>query len=144
MNSNTKNSSSYTLESLKEHLIMLKKDFNHSFLEKHLDAEAIKKYTNDLETKIVGQIAIIKSMTYEEKMDPSLLDNSRLQRVANGSGQEIKDIHLLLKQYKLMKKMMLKFKEKPNGKEPPPAIAVKMPVPERPVYTDAISLKRSA
>lgn len=135
MNLNTKNSSSYNLESLKKHLMMLKK---------HLDDETIKKYANNLEKQIIGQVAIIKSMTHEEKMDPSILDNSRLQRIASGSGQEINDIYLLLKQYKRMKKMILKFNGNPNGKEPPPAVAVKMLAPELPDLTDAIAQKQSA
>jgi signal recognition particle subunit SRP54 len=50
--------------------------------------------------------AIIKSMTPEERRDPSILNGSRRLRVANGSGVTTSDVNALLKQFKEMQKMM--------------------------------------
>lgn len=54
--------------------------------------------------------AIIKSMTIEERVDPDIINGSRRQRVANGSGTTIQDVNQLLKQFKSMKKLMKHFK----------------------------------
>lgn len=54
--------------------------------------------------------AIIKSMTIEEREDPDIINGSRRQRVANGSGTTIQDVNQLLKQFKSMKKLMKHFK----------------------------------
>jgi signal recognition particle subunit SRP54 len=49
---------------------------------------------------------IMDSMTKEEKENPELMNASRIDRIAKGSGRNEKDIRGLLKQYKMMKKMM--------------------------------------
>ncbi len=54
--------------------------------------------------------AIIKSMTTEERSDPDIVNGSRRQRVATGSGTTIQDVNQLLKQFKSMKKLMKHFK----------------------------------
>jgi signal recognition particle subunit SRP54 len=50
--------------------------------------------------------AIIRSMTPEERRDPSIMNGSRRLRVANGSGNTTADVNQLLKQFKDMQKMM--------------------------------------
>jgi signal recognition particle subunit SRP54 len=50
--------------------------------------------------------AIIRSMTPEERRDPSIMNGSRRLRVANGSGMTTSDVNQLLKQFKEMQKMM--------------------------------------
>jgi signal recognition particle subunit SRP54 len=55
----------------------------------------------------VGKVeAIIRSMTREERTTPSLVNGSRRQRIAVGSGTTISDVNLLLKQFDEMQKMM--------------------------------------
>ncbi len=54
--------------------------------------------------------AIIRSMTIEERAMPDIVNGSRRQRVANGSGTTIQDVNQLLKQFKSMKKLMKQFK----------------------------------
>ncbi len=46
------------------------------------------------------------SMTMAEKQDPSLLDQSRIKRIASGSGLREDDVKELLKHYQNTKKMM--------------------------------------
>ena len=55
---------------------------------------------------------IIDSMTVRERRFPDLLNGSRKQRIAAGSGTQIADINRLLKQHKQMQKMMKKVGKK--------------------------------
>ena len=55
---------------------------------------------------------IIDSMTVKERRFPDLLNGSRKQRIAAGSGTQIADINRLLKQHKQMQKMMKKVGKK--------------------------------
>ncbi|MGH9281044.1 MAG: signal recognition particle protein [Acidimicrobiales bacterium] len=50
--------------------------------------------------------AIIRSMTPEERRDPTIMNGSRRLRVATGSGTDTTDVNQLLKQFKEMQKMM--------------------------------------
>lgn len=48
---------------------------------------------------------IIDSMTVEEMNDPSIINNSRKERIAKGSGKDIEQIDELLQQYNQMNKI---------------------------------------
>jgi len=50
--------------------------------------------------------AIIYSMTPQERNDPSLLNGSRRQRIANGSGTSVPEVNKLIKQFEDTRKMM--------------------------------------
>jgi len=52
------------------------------------------------------QIAIIESMTPQERRNPDLLKNSRKKRIAAGSGTKAEDINKLLKMHRTMADMM--------------------------------------
>ena len=56
--------------------------------------------------------AIIQSMTKDERTNPMLLDGSRRQRIAQGSGTTIQEVNKLIKQFDEMKKMMKVFSNK--------------------------------
>ena len=49
---------------------------------------------------------LMDSMTNEEKDNPSLINESRIERITIGSGRELEEMRDLVKQYKHMKKMM--------------------------------------
>ena len=53
-----------------------------------------------------GVEAIIKSMTPKERTNPDILNNSRRQRIAKGSGTNIQDVNKLIKQFDQTRKMM--------------------------------------
>ena len=53
-----------------------------------------------------GIEAIIHSMTPRERENPALLNGSRKQRIAKGSGTTIVDVNRLLKQFDQTSKMM--------------------------------------
>jgi signal recognition particle subunit SRP54 len=50
--------------------------------------------------------AMINSMTKQEKKTPDIINGSRRQRIAKGSGTKVQEVNLLLKQFGEMKKMM--------------------------------------
>ena len=50
--------------------------------------------------------AMINSMTKQEKVNPEIINGSRRQRIAKGSGTKVQEVNLLLKQFGEMKKMM--------------------------------------
>ena len=50
--------------------------------------------------------AIIQSMTPEERTNPQILNASRKQRIASGSGRNIQEVNRLIKQFDDMRKMM--------------------------------------
>ena len=58
------------------------------------------------EKKMARTEAIILSMTLKERRNPRLLRGSRLKRIANGSGVQVRDVNALLKQFGQMQKMM--------------------------------------
>lgn len=59
-----------------------------------------------------GIEAIISSMTPEERSKPELLNGSRRQRIAKGSGQGVTEVNKLLKQFEETRKMMRMMNDK--------------------------------
>lgn len=53
-----------------------------------------------------GIEAIIHSMTREERANPLIINQSRRQRIAKGSGTTIVEVNRMLKQFEQMRKMM--------------------------------------
>ena len=69
--------------------------------------------------------AIIQSMTPRERSKPNILNASRRERIAKGSGVEIRDVNALLKQFTQMQTMM-KNMTKSKGKQMMKQMAGKM------------------
>jgi signal recognition particle subunit SRP54 len=65
----------------------------------NLDQKVLKK-----------QLAIIESMTRQEKRFPKVLNGSRKRRIAKGSGTTVQEVNMLIKQHMQMSKMMGKLK----------------------------------
>lgn len=53
-----------------------------------------------------GIEAIIHSMTEKERVNPSIINGSRRQRIAKGSGTTLQEVNRLLKQFEETRKMM--------------------------------------
>lgn len=69
-----------------------------------------------VDARAIGrQIAIINSMTPQERRFPKTIDGSRKRRIAVGSGLAVQDVNRLLKQHQQMQKMMKRF-SKMGGK----------------------------
>ncbi|MBL7856130.1 MAG: signal recognition particle protein [Cyclobacteriaceae bacterium] len=60
--------------------------------------------------------AIIRSMTLEERENPDLINGSRKNRIAKGSGRTIQEVNQLLKQFGDMRKMMKTMNKMGGGK----------------------------
>lgn len=69
------------------------------------------------EKEIAHVEAIIKSMTKEERKDPSVLNGSRKKRIAAGSGRDLQEVNRLIKQFEQMRKMMKQFSDMTKGKK---------------------------
>lgn len=70
-------------------------------------AEKAPQVIND--KMIKKNVAIIDSMTSEERRKPDLLKASRKRRIALGSGTSVQEVNQLLKQYEQVSQMMKKF-----------------------------------
>jgi signal recognition particle subunit SRP54 len=51
-------------------------------------------------------IAVIDSMTPQERHDPSVINGSRRKRIAKGSGSSVEDVNRLLKQFAQVRKLV--------------------------------------
>ena len=70
--------------------------------------DAVKAQVGDKEVKRL--IAIVNSMTPQERAFPAVIKGSRKKRIAAGSGTQVQDVNKLLKQFTQMQKMMKKMK----------------------------------
>ncbi|HEX6417149.1 MAG TPA: signal recognition particle protein [Acidimicrobiales bacterium] len=73
------------------------------------DAEIDERQINRVE-------AIIRSMTPGERVDPMIIDGSRRQRIARGSGTQPTDVSQLIKQFREMQKLMKRMPGLPGGR----------------------------
>ena len=67
------------------------------------------------EKLLTANEAIILSMTKKERQNPDIISGSRRKRICLGSGTDPQTINRLLKQFKMMSKMMKKMSK---GKSP--------------------------
>lgn len=65
-----------------------------------------------------GIEAIIYSMTPKERSNPEILNGSRRQRIAKGSGTSIQEVNKLIKQFDDTRKMMKMMTQMKGGKMP--------------------------
>lgn len=66
--------------------------------------DTVKSQVNDREIR--RMVAIINSMTTQERRFPDIIKGSRRRRIAAGSGTEVQDVNRLLKQFTQMQKVM--------------------------------------
>lgn len=66
-----------------------------------------------------GIEAMINSMTPEERRNPDIMNPSRKQRIAAGSGKDIQELNQFLKQFEQMKGMMKMMNKMPMGRMMP-------------------------
>lgn len=112
---------SFTLEDYLEQFAMLKKMGGAKGLLEMLPGMGtkVKISDKDIDEKKIERIkAIILSMTAKERRDPSIINFSRKNRIAKGSGTTIQDINQLLKQFDQTKQMMKMMKGKKGMRFP--------------------------
>ncbi len=66
------------------------------------------------ESKMLRMKAIIQSMTMRERENPQIINSSRKQRIAKGSGTTVQDVNKLLKQFEQTKQMMKQMRGNRN------------------------------
>jgi len=81
---------------------------------------------DDEEKKMARTEAIIRSMTPQERQTPRLLRGSRVKRIADGSGVQVRDVNALLKQFGQMQKMMKMMRGGKKGRKMMKAIQAQM------------------
>jgi len=62
------------------------------------------------DSELVRTEAIINSMTQQERRNYQIINASRRQRIANGSGTSVQDVNRVIKSYAQMLKMMKKMR----------------------------------
>jgi signal recognition particle subunit SRP54 len=72
-------------------------------------SKEMKDKVNDKE--LSRQIAVVNSMTMQERRYPDLIKGNRKKRIATGCGQQLSDVNRILKQFLTMQKMMKRFKK---------------------------------
>ena len=103
---------SFDLNDLKEQLIQMQNMGGITAMMDKLPGmntvpKEIKDKVNDKD--LARQIAVINSMTPQERRFPDLIKGSRKERIANGCGQDLQAVNRVLKQHQMMEKMMKKF-----------------------------------
>ena len=100
----------FDLDDLASQLAQLRKMGGMGGVLAHLPGVAkVKKQLSEAnvdETMLKRQAAILSSMTKEERKNPKLLNASRRQRIAAGSGTTVPEINRLIKQFQDMGAMM--------------------------------------
>ena len=105
---------SFDLEDLREQLLQMQGMGGvGSLLDKLPGMNEVPKEMKDKvnDKDLARQIAVINSMTMQERRYPDLIKGNRKKRIADGCGQELQDINRILKQHKMMEKMMKRFKK---------------------------------
>nr|AQQ74910.1 hypothetical protein [uncultured bacterium] len=84
-----------------------------SLLEKLPGADQLpagaKEQMDDSQTKRL--VAIINSMTPQERRTPDIIRGSRKRRIADGSGTQVQEVNRLLKQFTQMERMMKQLRK---------------------------------
>lgn len=101
----------FSLEDFRKQLIQLKKMGPLSQVLGDLPVGGPFKQMSKLKVddkKLAYFEAIINSMTPRERDNPKIINGSRRQRIARGSGRPVSEVNQLLKQYLEMRKLMKK------------------------------------
>lgn len=108
----------FDLNSMEEYLLQLSKIGGLSGMLKFMPG--MQKIKARLQNPVFSdkilqrQIAIIRSMTKEERCDPSILNASRRRRIASGCAMEVMEVNSLVKNFERLRHVMTK---QLNGKK---------------------------
>ncbi|MCX7112059.1 MAG: signal recognition particle protein [Proteobacteria bacterium] len=105
---------SFNLEDYRDQLTQLKGMGGvMAMLDKLPGAATMPQHVKDKinEKDLFQQLSMIDSMTKKERSSPEILNGSRKNRIAKGSGTDVPNINKMLKQFEQMQKMMKKFKK---------------------------------
>jgi len=99
------------LEDYAEQLIQLKKMGSMNSLLEMLPGNLTSKTisTEEADKKITKTLAVIQSMTIQERRNPQILNANRRRRIAGGSGNQVQDVNRVIKEFYNMQLLMKKF-----------------------------------
>ncbi|HVE77050.1 MAG TPA: signal recognition particle protein, partial [Actinomycetota bacterium] len=100
---------SFTLEDFLEQMANVRKMGGVGDLLKMIPGISGKARAGDLDIDdddMARIEAIIRSMTPRERNDPKIISGSRRQRIARGSGTQVREVNDLIKQFEAARKMM--------------------------------------
>jgi signal recognition particle subunit SRP54 len=103
---------SFDLNDLKDQLIQMQNMGGVSAMMDKLPGmnsvpKEVKAKVNDKD--LAHQVAVINSMTLQERKYPGLIKGSRKERIAKGCGLDLHAVNRVLKQHQMMEKMMKKL-----------------------------------
>jgi signal recognition particle subunit SRP54 len=101
----------FDLEDFREQMLQMQNMGSmQSILEKLPGAAQIQAQLKNVDTEkqVRRTIAIINSMTHQERRFPDLIKASRKRRIAAGSGVEVQQVNQLLRQFETTRDMMKK------------------------------------
>lgn len=100
----------FTLEMLRDQMKQMSKMGSMSDVLSMVPGLGAKLKGAEVDDKeVVRTVAIIDSMTEEERRRPAIIKGSRRKRIAAGSGTEVMHVNRVLKQFTQMQKMMRGF-----------------------------------
>ncbi len=108
-----KRGKSFDMNDLREQFLQMKKMGGIAGLMDKLPGvadipDSVKNQVND--KQFDHMVAIINSMTPQERRFPDIIKGSRKRRIAAGAGLQVQDVNRLIKQHIQMRKMMKKMK----------------------------------
>ncbi len=109
----------FDFEDFKNQLLQIKKMGNLKDLMAMIPG--VGKQIKDLDINddaFKGIEAMINSMTTEERRNPDVINPSRKERIAKGSGKDLSELNQFLKQFQQMKEMMKTMNKMPLGRMP--------------------------
>jgi len=106
----------FTLQDFHDQLLEMRKMGPISqILEKLPGGGKLKGAANVDEQELDRALAILRSMTLEERLNPSIIGGSRKKRIARGSGVRVRDVNWILSRFKEAKRA-IKFMATGRGK----------------------------
>jgi signal recognition particle subunit SRP54 len=108
----------FTLEMLRDQMMQMRKMGSMSDVLSMVPGLGAKLKGAEVDDReVVRTVAIIDSMTLEERRRPVIIKGSRRKRIAAGSGTEVMHVNRVLKQFTQIQKMMRGFSKGGNGKK---------------------------
>ncbi len=97
----------FSLETLKEQILQMRKMGSMGDLLSMVPGMGARLKDVDLDSReLTRTVAIIDSMTLEERRRPAIIKGSRRKRIAAGSGTQVMYVNRVLKQFTQMQKLM--------------------------------------
>ena len=97
----------FSLDTLKEQILQMRKMGSMGDMLSMIPGMSSRLKDVDVDDgEMTRTVAIIDSMTFEERRRPAIIKGSRRKRIAAGSGTQVMHVNRVLKQFTQMQKLM--------------------------------------